>query len=396
MTIHGASMPTNNTVSKWSLTLAIMMFFGLPTLLAGQYGPIVVKKATSGAAENKAAEVSRLSLSPERIKVGMDQKASTPYIQKKSPFTKVPSAPEAISAAPEKALGAAHTMKRISEDASVWVSGFYKQGKMKAMYGAPASSDKHYGIVIGGNYYHTPSKQLFEMTFDFGLGNSYARNDHKLKNIFNSNQATLHYGLEISDNWKFNAQGSFMRIEGSHHRPYNSQGNRNVAVSHSRSHITSGMVEISHKHKPYQNFHLKSSFGGIYGHSKQFSHKEQNAGTNSKSVRGSIMNEAGLKVGLKGSFLHESDDKKIYGVYPHVSYTRFVKRGTTQQRMVALRSGQAQLTKSGTAGKDLLSVGIGVGIINNENSSKTQIGYTANFQKYRKSQEVMVKYSVQF
>ncbi len=391
-------MPMNTTVSKWSLTGAIaMVLCGLPTLLAGQAGSsIVVKKAVPGAPENTAAEVSRFSLSPQRIKIGMDQKTNTPYIHKKSLFTKASVSLDSSSDNAEKALGAAHTMKRLSENASLWASGFYKQGKMKSMYGTPASTDKHYGIVMGGHYYHTPSKQLFGMTFDFGLGNSYAHTDHELKNIFHSNQATLYYGVGIADNWKLNVQGSFMRIEGSHHRPYSSQGNRQIAVSHSRSHIVSGMVEVSHKHKPSQNFHLKSSFGGIYGHSKQFSHKEQNAAINSKSFPTSTMNEAGIKVGMKGSFFHESDDKKIYGVYPHASYTRFVKQGTTEQRAAALRSGQAQLTKSGVAGKDLLSLGIGVGVINKENATKTQIGYTANFQKSRKSHEVMVKYSLAF
>lgn len=380
-------MPVNKTVTKWCLNIVMVMIFcGLPTVA----GSVAVSEITSGG--GIAKEMSRFSLSPQRIKLGMLGMPSSVSSSKKLLPSKVTTAPDAS----ERAIGAAQAMKRISEDASLWASGFYNQSKMNAMYGTSASIDKHYGIVMGGHYYHTPSKQLFGIAFDIGLGDSKTRIDHDLKNIFHSNQATLYYGLGIAEGWKLNVQGSFMRIEGSHHRPYTNNGNRGIAVSHSRTHIMSGMVGVSHKYKPSQNVHVKSSFGGIYGHSKQFSHKEQNVGANAKSFPTSTMNEAGIKVGLKGSFFFESDDKKTYGIYPHVSYTRFVKRGTPEQRVVALKSGQAQLTKSGTAGKDLLSVGIGAGVINKENSTKTQIGYTANFQKSRKSHEVMLKYSVAF
>jgi hypothetical protein len=382
-------MRVNSIISKWFFNILITSIFcGLP--VTGSAGSVAVSETTSG--DGIAKEMSCFSLSPQRIKLGMlGMPNATPGYKKCLP-SKASTAP----AASERAIGAAQAMRRISENASLWASGFYNQGKMNAMYGTSASVDKHYGIVMGGHYYHLPSKQLFGIAFNIGLGDSKTRRDHDLKNIFHSNQATLYYGLGLAEDWKLNVQGAFMRIEGSHHRPYTNNGKRSVAVSHSRTHIASGMVEVSHKYKPSQNVHVKSSFGGIYVRSKQFSHKEQNVGTNAKAFPTSTMNEAGIKVGIKGSFFLESDDKKTYGVYPQVSYTRFVKRGTPEQRAVALKSGQAQLTKSGTAGKDLLSIGIGVGIINKENSSKAQIGYTANFQKSRKSHEVMVKYSVAF
>ena len=390
-------MSTNNIISKWFFTVAIALCS--LSNLAGSAGSFTVSEAvSSGARESVSKEISRFSLSPERIKLGMLGATSAVPVSKKFSFSNKASAPKAstTAAAPERAIGGVQTMKRISEDACLWVSGYYGQGKMNSMYGTPSSTDKHYGIVMGGHYYHTPSKQLFGLALDLGLGDSKTRSDHDLKNTFHSSQATLHYGLGIAEDWKLNVQASFMRIEGSHHRPYTSNGNRQIAVSHGRTYVMSGVAEVSHKYKPSQNVHLKSSFGGVYGHSKQFSYSEQNAGANAQGYPTSTMNEAGVKVGLKGGFFFESNDKKIVGVYPHASYTRFVKRGTVDQRVVALKSGQAQLTKSGTAGKNLLSVGIGAGIINKENSSKTQIGYTANFQKSRKSHEVMLKYSVVF
>lgn len=383
-------MPANNTGIKRFFNIAIMMMFCSFSTVSGSAGSVAVSEAIS--AEGITKEVSRFSLSPERIKLGMLSMPNPVPTHKKFSPPKASTTP----ATSERTIGAVQKMQRISEDASLWVSGYYNQGKMNRMYGKSASFDKHYGIVMGGHYYHIPSKQLFGIAFDMGLGDSKTRIDHDLKNIFHSNQATLYYGLGIAKGWKLNMQGSFMRIEGSHHRPYTNNGKRGVAVSHGRTHIVSGMVEVSHKYKPSGNVHVKSSFGGIYGHSKQFSYKEQNVGTNAKSFPTSTMNEAGVKVGLKGSFFFESDDKKTYAVYPHASYTRFVKRGTVEQRAIALKSGQAQLTKSGTAGKDLLSVGIGAGMINKENSTKTQIGYTANFQKSRKSHEVILKYSVAF
>ena len=46
------------------------------------------------------------------------------------------------------------------------------------------------------------------------------------------------------------------------------------------------------------------------------------------------------------------------------------------------------MVKSGTAGKNLLSIGMGAGVTDSDANTKVQVGYTASFQKYKKSHEV--------
>lgn len=331
----------------------------------------------------------RFDHSPERIKIGMGSMTGAFSGSRGPPHAKT-------LAALEKALGAAQGMKKISENMTLWASGVYSQGQIKPMYGNPAASEKHYGIMAGTHYYHKPTKQLIGVALDLGLGDSFVRHDHEMKNTYQSKQVTAYYGKGFANDWNISVHGSFMRIDSSHHRPYTKNATRNIAVSHSKSHVMSGMVEVSHKYKPSENVHLKSSFGGIYGRTKQFAYKENNAGDKNLGFGKTTMNETSLKVGLKLSLLQKAGEHKTYGLYPNVNYTRYVKTGTVQQKVTSLNDGQSQLIKSGTAGKNLLSIGIGAGVTDSENSTKTQVGYTANFQKYRKSHEFMMKHSIEF
>jgi hypothetical protein len=114
------------------------------------------------------------------------------------------------------------------------------------------------------------------------------------------------------------------------------------------------MVEVSHKYKANDNVHVKSSFGGIYGRTKQFAYKEKDAGANNQAFAASTMNEVSVNVGLKVSFFKKSGEHKTYGLYPHVNYTRYVKMGTMKQRITTINTGEGQVVKSGTAGKNLL------------------------------------------
>lgn len=353
----------------------------------------IVGAATESAGDSNAGdevdEDLRFNNSPERIKLGMGNMTGAFMGGGKEPSH------ARNLAALEKALGAAQGMKQISDNVTLWASGVYSQGQIKPMYGNPAASEKHYGVIAGTHYFHKQTKQLIGVALDLGLGDSMVRADRDMKNTYRSKQVTAYYGKGLGNDWNISVHGSFMRIDSSHHRTYTKNGTRNIAVSHGKSHVISSMVEVSHKYKPSDTIHLKSSFGGIYGRTKQFAYKETNAGDKNLEFGKTTMNETGLKVGLKASFL-QHNEKKTLGIYPHVGYTRYVKMGSVQQKVTSLNDGQSQLMKSGTAGKNLLSIGIGAGVTDSEKSTKTQAGYTANFQKYRKSHEFMVKYSIEF
>lgn len=86
----------------------------------------------------------------------------------------------------------------------------------------------------------------------------------------------------------------------------------------------------------------------------------------------------------------------IYALYPEINLTRYLRAGRMRQKAGLVNSGTVQLLESGTPGKNLLSLGLGAGVTNTEDGTKYQVGYTANFQKYRKSQEVMLKGSWRF
>jgi hypothetical protein len=300
-------------------------------------------------------------------------------------------------AALEKALGAAKAMQQISQDVTVWASGVYTQGQMKPMFTNPAAREKHYGIIAGSHYYHKPTKQMIGVAVDIGLGGSEVNTNHDMKNAYQSKQVTLYYGKGLGNAWDISIHGAFMRIDSSHHRPYTAaNGNKGLAISHGKAHVLSAMAEISHKYAPSDAVHLKSSIGGIYSRNKQFAYQETDAGTNNQAYAASTMDEAGIKAGLKLSLFTKSSEHKTYGLYPHINYTRYVKMGSVRQRITTINTGQTQVIQSGTAGKNLISVGIGAGMTDSESNTKTQIGYTANFQKYRKAHEVMIKYSAEF
>lgn len=341
-----------------------------------------------GWGEGEDEESFHFSLSSGRIKLGMGNMTGA-FSTNQSPYSRT-------LQVLEKTLEATKAMKQVSENITIWASGVYSQGSMKQMFGNPASIDKHYGIIIGSHYYHRLTKQLIGAAVDIGLGNSFVHHDHKIKNTYHSGQVNLYYGLGFADNWRIGINGSFMRTKANHHRPYTINNNNYIAVSHGRSHVTSTSVELSYKYKPPDGFHLKPSFGLQHIYTKQFAYQENNAGTNSLKFDASSMYETGMKFGLKGSLFYQQNENKIYGFYPHVSYTRYIKMGTMKQRITSISSGQSQFIQSGTAGKNLLSITLGTGIIDKEKSTKIQVGYTTNFQKYRKSHELMLKYSMIF
>lgn len=353
---------------------------------AGSAVSEAVESIDTGGSGGGGEEEFRFSLSPGRIRLGLGM-SDVLSGATASPHTK-------SLHALEKTLGAAKALQKINDSVTIWASGVYSQGQMKQMYTNPASAQKHYGVIVGGHYHHKPTDQLIGMAFDLGFGESYLRSDHAMKNTYHSGQATVYYGLGFTKNWKLHLRGSFMRSKGSHHRPYNNHNS--IAMSHSISHASSGVVELAHRFKPSDNFHLTPSVGFNYTHTKQFAYKEENAGGENQSFPAASMNEASIKFGLKGNLFQKLEDHKTYGLYPHISYTRYVKIGTLKQRVVTIQSGQSQMMRSGTPGKDLISMGLGAGIHDKENSTKMQVGYTANFQKYRRSHELSFKYGIEF
>lgn len=334
----------------------------------------------------------RFALAPQRLKMdirAMNKGALVKYDKNYGDYGN-------MLKALESSLGATKAMANVGNGMSVWASGVYAQGRNKVMFGNPAAADKHYGIMVGTHYYHKPSRQLIGIAFDVGLGNSRANIDHKQKSAYRSAEATAYYSYGLTKKWKVNLQLAHMLIRANNHRPYGASGANTIALSNSKSSVTSGLVETDYKFKPSKTVHLRPSAGLRVGHTKQNAYTENNAGANNMHFRAATMTELALKTALKVSMFHKKDDETIYGLYPEIGFTHYLKAGRMRQKAGLINSGTLQLLESGTPGKNLLNLGLGAGITNTEANTKYQMAYTASFQKYRTSHEVMFKGSWPF
>ncbi|MCX7344047.1 MAG: hypothetical protein NT128_07935, partial [Proteobacteria bacterium] len=81
---------------------------------------------------------------------------------------------------------------------------------------------------------------------------------------------------------------------------------------------------------------------------------------------------------------------------PQITYTNFVRMGSMKQKIENVSTGHQTIAQSGTMGRHLLSATAGLGIEDKEAHTRIKIAYTGHFQKYHKSQEVLLNYGVQF
>lgn len=81
---------------------------------------------------------------------------------------------------------------------------------------------------------------------------------------------------------------------------------------------------------------------------------------------------------------------------PKITYTNFVKMGSTKQKIENVNTDHQIIAQNGTMGRNLLSVSVGVGIEDKEAQSRVKIAYKGHVQKYHKSHEILLNYGVQF
>jgi hypothetical protein len=338
-----------------------------------------------------SGDVEKFHMSPQRLKMDIRALNNGALVNYDKSYGDYGSMLKAL----ESSLGATKAMANIGNGMSLWVSGVYAQGRNKAMFTNPAGADKHYGIMAGTHYYHKPTRQLIGIAFDVGLGGSRANTDHKLKSAYRSAEVTGYYSYGFTKKWKVNLQLAHMLVRANNHRPYGTS-NSLIATSRAKSTVTSGSIDTDYKFKPSKAFHLRPSIGLRVGRTEQAAYSEKDAGANNMHFRTATMTEVALKTGFKVSIFYKKDDVTTYSLYPEVNYTRYVKSGKMRQKAGLVNSGTVQLLESGTPGKNLVAFGLGAGVTNTEENTKYQVGYTASFQKYRKSHEVMFKGSWPF
>ncbi len=70
--------------------------------------------------------------------------------------------------------------------------------------------------------------------------------------------------------------------------------------------------------------------------------------------------------------------------------------GSMKQKIENVSTGHQTIAQSGTMGRHLLSATVGLGIEDKEAHTRIKVAYTGHFQKYHKSQEVLLNFGVQF
>lgn len=353
-----------------------------------------LESAVEGMGEGTSETGIHFGFSPQRIKMEIRSINNGALASYDKSFGDYGSMLKAL----ESSLGATQPLVQTEGGVALWASGVYANGHNKILYGNPASTDKHYGIMVGTHYYHKPTRQIIGIAFDAGTGGSAANENHQLKNLYKSAQGTIYYGFGITNAWRVNLNMSHMAIRSSHHRPYGTNGANTIALSQSKSSATSFYTYTTYKFKPSEAIHLKPSAGISIAYTKQNAYAEYNAGSHNMQFQSASMAEVVMKTGFKASFFHKQDESTFYGIYPQISFIRYLKAGKMKQKAGLVNSGTLQTLQSGTPGKNLTSLTIGAGVeqTNGANSTKYQMAYTANFQRYRRSQEVMFKGIWQF
>ncbi len=334
----------------------------------------------------------RYSLNPQQLKLGMQSMKQNDYHS--GGYNRIYAKTlETL----EKTLGSTQALRNNGMGLTFWVSGLYSQGQSKPIYGNPSMKDHHYGIISGCHYIHKPTGQTIGLALDIGLGNSFANVDHEMKSIHHTGQMTVYYHKTFDKNWKFNVNGSFMRSADRHQRPYTADnGTRNLAIGHGVTHVYSCSIQVKRKCKIVDGFNLKPFVGVNYSYTKQFAYEEKNAGNKNVKNNAASMAQTGLEFGISATLFQPISDTKTIAFLPQITYTNFVRMGSMKQKIENVSTGHQTIAQSGTMGRHLLSATAGLGIEDKEAHTRIKIAYTGHFQKYHKSQEVLLNYGVQF
>ncbi len=376
--IQGSVLP--NTISKGGKSSSV----GSRAAAAGN----AVSAATDAGEAGENAQF-RFGLSPDQIKLSIRSRMS---FKEESDGSVYANALNTL----EKTLDSTQAIRNNGKGMTFWVSGIYAQGDTDSIFGNPASTDKHYGIIAGTHYKHEPTQQIFGVAFDVGTGRSIAKTNKDQKTDSKMAQLTLYYNKMLSKNWKFNLCSSFMNEWEHHQRPFtDNTGVQQIAVSNSIDQEFASSIGVGYKQEFGRDNHLEPFFSFNYTFTKQFAHREKNV-ADGNAYNSTTSDQVGLQFGIKSSFGTEISNSKTFVVMPKVSYTNFAKMSKATQKNINISSGQVSMSQSGTPGRHLLSATIAVGIADHQADTTARIAYTGNVQKYRRSHEVMIDWSVKF
>jgi hypothetical protein len=331
----------------------------------------------------------RFSLSPDQIKLSVRKGMNFNAESDGSTYS------NALKAL-ERTLDSTQAIRNNGKGMTFWVSGIYAQGATDSIFGNPATTDKHYGIIAGTHYKHEPTQQIFGVAFNVGTGRSVAKTNKDQKTDTKMAQLTLYYNKMLSKNWKFSWCNSFTNEWEHHQRPFtNDAGVQQIAVSNSIDQEFTSNIGIGYKQEFSRDNYLEPFFSFNYTFTKHYAHREKNV-ANGNAYNSNSSDQIGLQFGIKSSFSTEISSSKTFVVMPKLSYTNFAKMSKFIQRSVNISSGQVSMSQSGTPGRHLLSATIAVGIADHQADTTTRIAYTGNVQKQRRSHEVMIDWSIKF
>ncbi len=363
----------------------------------GRSGSIGSRAAAAGNAVSAATDAGeagdnaqfRFGLSPDQIKLSIRKKM---HFREENDGSVYSNTLNAL----EKTLDSTQAIRKNGKGMTFWVSGIYAQGATDSIFGSPASTDKHYGIIVGTHYKHEPTQQIFGVAFDVGTGRSIAKTNKDQKTDTKMAQLTLYYNKMLSKNWKFNLCNSFMNEWEHHQRPFiDNAGVQQIAISNSIDQEFTSNIGIGYKQEFSRDNYLEPFFSFNYTFTKQYAHREKNV-ADGNAYNSNSSDQIGLQFGIKSSFGTELSNSKTFVVMPKVSYTNFAKMSKFTQKSVNISSGQVSMSQSGTPGRHLLSATIAVGVDDYHANTTTRIAYTGNVQKQRRSHEVMVDWSIKF
>jgi hypothetical protein len=282
------------------------------------------------------------------------------------------------------------------ENYTIWFSGLYVQGENKLFLGNPASENHHYGLIAGIHYKHKPSKQIFGVAIDFGVGNSITKNDRLLKSDHHTSQISFYYDNDIAKNFKCSLHTNFMRTTDRHQRPIDDNAGKLIAICHSLSHTISTSTELSYKIRFNSDIQLTPSVGFNYAYTAQRGYREYNVGIHNMLYKPSSMNQLGIDFGIKGSFGWHIDESRKFSIMPKLNYVNYLRQGRMRQTTRNIYNGIQQVNMSGTYGKHLLSSSLALGIFNSIERTSYRLSYTNNLQKYSHSNEILLDMSMVF
>lgn len=294
-----------------------------------------------------------------------------------------------------RTIDSTKAIRKDENNMTFWISGIYSQGETFSMFDNPSSTDKHHGLMFGTHYKHNPTQQIFGIAIDVGTSNSSVKTNRDQKTDTRMAQVTLYYNKMLTNNWKLSWHNSFMKGWDRHQRPFtDNNNNQQIAISNGTSIEFSSIAGIGYKYDFNRESYLEPFFNFNYTYNKQFAHQEKNVDRYNRLNSEVSADQIGLQFGLKTNFSKEISDTKTFLIIPKIAYTFYAKMSKIMQNSINVSSGETSMAQSGTPGRHLLTTMVALGVADQDTT--TRLAYTSNFQRKRRSHEIMIDWSIKF